>query len=89
MTSVSTTRRSKFWLYAGLVFVFFVCLWVGWRDFDPMIPQSEVREMIRSNIRRVIQILVQFVIPGAILVFFAKEGLAKLRSRSSQPGSDA
>ena len=83
MTSVSTTHRSKFWLYVGLIFVFFVCLWVGWRDYNPMMPQNEVREMIRSNIRGVIQIFVQFVIPGAILVFFAKEGIAKIRSRSS------
>ena len=81
MTSNSTSHRSKLWLYILLAVVLLACLWVGWRDFDPRIPQSEVRENIRSTIREVIQLLVQFVIPGAILIFFGKEALAKLRDK--------
>lgn len=51
--------------------------------------KSEIRQMLRSNIRGVVQLLAQFVIPGAKLAFFAKEGLAKIRSGKPKPGSDA
>ena len=83
MTSVDTTHRSKLWLYVMLTLVLFSCLWVGWRDFDLWIPQEDVRANIRSTIRWVIQILVQYVIPGGILIFFGKEALAKLRSNQT------
>lgn len=88
MTSSNAIRRNKYWLYLGLVVVFLACLWIGWRDFDPMISQNEVREMIRANIRWVIQTLVQFVVPGAILVYFAKESLAWARSKKTTTDSD-
>ena len=80
MTSADTLHRSKpWWLYAILSLVLLACLWVGWRDFDPWVPQDDVRESIRSTIRRVIQVLLQFAIPGAIIIFFGKEIVAKLR----------
>lgn len=84
MTPNDTSRRSKWWLYAILTVVLFACLWVGWSDFDPRIPQGEVRENIRHTIRWVIQVLVQYVIPAAILIFFGREALAKFRRKQSR-----
>lgn len=81
MKSKDASHRSKLWLYAILALVLVVCLWVGWRDFDPRIPQNEVRENIQLTIRWGIQVLVQYVIPGAIVIFFAREALAKFRSK--------
>ncbi len=83
MTS-SASHRSTPALYIILALVLLACLWAGWRDFDPWVPRDEVRENIRSTIRGVIQILIQFVVPGAIIVFFGKETVAKIRgSRAS------
>ncbi len=79
MTPINTLHRSKPVLYLILAIVLFACLWIGWRDFDPWIPQDEVRENIRLTIRWVIQVLIQYVIPGAIIIFFCKEALTKLR----------
>ena len=89
MTSIDTSHRSKRWLYVILAFAFLACLWVGWRDFDPWIPQNEVRENIRSTIRWLIQVLVQYAIPGAIIIFFGKEVLDKLRSKHRTPSNEA
>lgn len=80
MTSTTTLSRIKPWLYVVLTLLLLVCLWIGWRDFDPWIPQEEVRESIRLSIRWAIQILVQYVIPGSILIFFGKEILAQIRT---------
>ena len=82
----STSRRSKFWLYAFLTLVLLACLWAGWRDFDPWLSQDEIREDIRSTIRRVIQALVQFVVPAAILFYFGAEAAAGLRGRRRKSG---
>jgi len=83
MTPVDTSHRSKLWLYAILALVLVACLWVGWSDFNPRIPQDVVRENIRLTIRQTIQALVQYVIPGAIVVFFSKEALVRIRSRQN------
>ena len=77
MNMPNPTPRSRLWLYVGLALVLFSCLWIGWSDFDPMIPQDEVREHIRSSIRWVIQVLIRFAIPFAILAFFASEATAR------------
>jgi len=74
-----TSPRSKLWIYITLTVVLLACLWIGWRDFDPWVPQDEVRENIRSSIRWVIQVLVQYVIPVAIIIFFGREVVTKLR----------
>lgn len=74
----NTSRRSRLWLYAILVSVLVACLWVGWLDFNPRIPQDELRQDIRLAIRWLIQALIQYVIPGAIIIFFSKEALSKI-----------
>lgn len=81
MTPVDTSHRNKLWLYAALTLILFACLWVGWRDFDPLISQGEIRESIRSNIRWAVQALVQYAIPGAIIIYFGKEAIAKFRAK--------
>ena len=79
-TSEGIFKRKR-WLYIGLAITLLVCLWIGWRDFDPYIAQEEVRENIRSGIRRAIQIVIQYIIPLGILVFFAREIIANKRSK--------
>jgi hypothetical protein len=84
----STSHRRSGWrLYVLLGLALVGCLWIGWRDYDPRIPQEVVRESIRSTIRRVVQISVQYVIPGAIVVFFGQEAIARLRNnpRAGRP----
>ncbi len=81
MTASDSARRRRFWLYPLLIAILAGCVWVGWRDFDPWIPQDEFRESFRAAIRSVIQLLVQFVVPGAILIYFGRELLAALRRR--------
>jgi hypothetical protein len=75
----TASHRNKFWLYAVLAFVLLACLWSGWKDFGPWQSQDEIRAGIRSNIRWAIQILIQFVIPAAILFYFGAEALARFR----------
>ncbi len=87
--SADASSRSKWGLYIVLALVLLGCLWVGWRDFDPWTPQDEVRENIRWTIRRGIQALVQYVIPGAILIVFGKEALTRPWGKQRTSGSDA
>jgi len=87
MNAANSTRRLKPWLYLGLVALLVWCLWAGWHDFNPMIPQDEVRENIRANIRWVVQVLVQFAIPVAILIFLASEAIAAYRFGRRLPNS--
>jgi hypothetical protein len=75
---ISTARA---WLYLALALLLVGCLWVGWHDFDPYIPQEVIRENIRSSTRRTIQITIQYIIPLAVLVFFIREITAKRRSK--------
>jgi len=89
MISMDSSYRRSPGLFIILAFVFFACLWIGWRDFDPWIPQHEVRENIRFAIRWLIQVLVQYVIPGSILIFFGKEHVAKRRSNKHTPTPEA
>lgn len=89
MRSVDTSYHSKLWLYAVLTLVLLACLWFGWRDFDPWIPQEEVRENIRSTIRWTVQVLVQYAIPGAIIIFFGNEAITKLRGKKRTSSNEA
>ena len=68
--------------YLALVGCLLACLWVGWSDFDLAIPQDIVRLRIRALIRGVIQLAVQFVIPGAILAYLVGEVVRHFRRRS-------
>ncbi|WP_199611619.1 hypothetical protein [Flocculibacter collagenilyticus] len=65
-------------LYALLFCLFWACIWIGWSDYEfikPAISQEEIRESIRFYIKRVFQVSVQFIVPIAILVYFAKRFL--------------
>jgi hypothetical protein len=83
MTANDGFRYGKFWIYVLLVVIFFACLWIGWRDFDPWIAQDAFRESFRAAIRSVIQLLVQFVVPGTILLFLGRELLTAVRRRKT------
>ena len=78
---ISYLSVRKWWLYIALVLIMAGCLWVGWRDFDPWLSQNDVRENIRSSIRGIIQITIQYAIPLAILVFFAREAITAKKRR--------
>lgn len=67
------------WVYALAVAALVVLLSIGWSDVDLQPSQDEVRTAIRSNLRRGIQVLVQFVAPLALLAFLAREFLARVR----------
>lgn len=87
--SENALHRSKSWLYAFLAFVLLACLWAGWQGFDPWLSQGETREGIRSTIRWAIQVSIQFLVPAAILFYFASEVVAKLRDRQHKSGGAA
>lgn len=89
MTAVDTSYRSKVWLYAVLTSVLLACLWIGWRDFDLWTPREEVRGNIRSTIRWAVQVLIQYVIPGGIVIFFGKEAIAGLRGEKRTSSDEA
>ena len=73
MNKIKASQHHKHLLYIGLALVLLACWWIGWRDFDPNIAQELVRENIRSSIRGLIQISIQYIVPIAILVFFTSE----------------
>lgn len=81
MSNTRQQDQGKWWLYVGMVLMLFGCLWTGWHDFDPVIPQAEVRESIRSSIRSVIQLFLQYVMPTVIIVFLASQVAADYRAR--------
>lgn len=70
-------HERKPYLYAVLFIVLLACLWIGWHDFNPRIPQDEVREGVRLTIRWTIQLMVQYIIPAAIIIYFGKEAYAR------------
>ena len=75
----SRGNRSS-WVYFLAVLALIGFLWIGWRDFDPYLPQEVVRETIRSTLRRIIQLLVQYVVPMGLVAFLIAELVAKLRA---------
>lgn len=84
MSNTLQQVQGKWWLYAGLIMMLFGCLWTGWHDFDPSIPQAEVRESIRSSIRSVIQLFLQYVMPTVIIIFLGSLASADYRARKAR-----
>ena len=70
MTPVHSVR---WWRVGILCAALVLCLWIGWRDFDPWIARDDVREAIRLTIRRGVQIAVQFIAPGVLLALLVRE----------------
>ncbi len=77
-------RKNRSGLYLLLAIVFAICLWIGWHDVDFRIPQEMVRENIRSGIRGIIQLAIQYFIPANILVFFVQEFVVRRRAKFVQ-----
>ena len=71
-----TPVRIRGWRIGAMLAALVLCLWIGWRDFDPWIAQDEVREAIRLTIRRSVQIAVQFVAPVALVALLVRELVA-------------
>ena len=65
------------WMVALMIVALVACVWIGWRDFDPYVPQLVVQEGIRSGVRGTIQVVVQFVAPVVIGVLLGRELLAR------------
>jgi len=80
MKTINEMYRHKYLLYIVLASILAGCLWIGWHDFDPRMPQEAVRENIRSGIRGIIQLAVQYFIPINILIYFVQEIVAKRRN---------
>jgi len=70
---MTPVRPVRWWRIGVLCAALVLCLWIGWRDFDPWIARDDVREAIRLTIRRGVQIAVQFVAPGVLLALLARE----------------
>lgn len=80
MGNANQQPQDKVWLYAGMILMLLGSLWTGWHDFDPVIPQAEVRESIRTSIRSVIQLFLQYVMPTLIIIFLAGQAAADYRA---------
>ena len=78
MTSV---RPVRWWRIVALVAALVLCVWIGWRDFDPWIARDDIREAIRITIRRGVQIAVQFIAPGVLLALLVRELGAWFRTK--------
>ena len=81
---MSSTGYRSWWVYSLAILALLECLWIGWRDFDPNLPQEVVRETIRSTPRLIIQLLVQYVVPMGLIVFLLAELGAKLRASNGR-----
>ncbi len=79
------SHRAHGWRVLALCAVLVLCVWVGWRDFDPWIARDDVREAIRLIVRRSVQIAVQFVAPGVLLALLTRELRAFRRARARRP----
>jgi len=75
------TQKSRAALYLLFALVFAACLWIGWHDLDLRVPQEIIRENIRSGIRGMIQLAIQYFIPANILVFFLQEIMVRRRAK--------
>ena len=62
-------------LFAALALV--TCLWVGWRDFDPFVPQAVVRHAIHAGPRLAVQVLVQYVAPVVLVAFLVGQAVKR------------
>jgi len=79
-----TPARIRGWRIGAMLAALALCLWIGWRDFDPWIAQDEVREAIRLTIRRGVQIAVQFVAPVALVALLLRELDGLFRARRAR-----
>lgn len=77
-------RPMRWWRIVALVAALVLCVWIGWRDFDPDIARHDVREAVRLTVRRSVQIAVQFVAPGVLIALLARE--LGGRWRAGNPG---
>lgn len=84
MKNTIGSQNKNIALYLLLGLLLLTCLWIGWHDFDPRIPQEMVRENIRAGIRGIVQLAVQYFIPINILVFFAQEIVTNMRAKQLQ-----
>lgn len=73
MSTSVRIQKYQYVLYFVLVLTLLACGWIGWRDYDPYIAQEVVRNTIRASIRGLIQMAVQYIVPLAIVVYFANE----------------
>ncbi len=78
---MSAVGHRPWWVYVLATAALAALLWAGWSDFTPWVPRETVQEAVRGTIRQVIQIAVQYVAPGLLIGFLAREGLAALRSQ--------
>lgn len=78
---MSVQPPKPLWVYLIAVSALIGSVLVGWADFDPNVPQAVVRDSIRETPRLLVQVLVQFVLPIALIGFLVSEGAAIVRSR--------
>ena len=78
---MTSLRPTRWWRIVALVAALVLCVWIGWRDFDPWIARDDVREAIRLTIQRGVQIAVQFIAPGVLLVLLVRELGAWFRTK--------
>ena len=78
---MSGRGNRSWWVYAAAILALLGCLWIGWRDFNPNIPQEVVRETIRATPRLIIQLLLQYVAPLLLVIFLVTELITKLRNQ--------
>lgn len=88
MRELKKAVQAKWAIYGTLAVVLGLALWIGWGDFDPVIPRAEVQDGIRYVIRRVIQILIQFIIPVSIIGYFVAEAFGSVNKKAGQRKTD-
>jgi hypothetical protein len=67
-------------LFLLAVVALVACLWIGWSDFTPQVPQELVKEAIRAAPQRVMQIVVQFIAPAMLNGFLSSAVAARIRA---------
>ena len=70
------------WVYGVAMLALVACLWIGWADFDPNVPQDVVRQGIHEAPRRAVQLLVQFAMPIFLTGFLLAGLFGRLRGRA-------
>lgn len=78
---MSAKGHRPWWLYFLVVAALAACVWIGWPDFTPWVPQAAVQEAVRAAPRQMIQVLVQFVAPLFLVAFLVSEGAAFVEAR--------
>lgn len=78
---MSAKGLRPWWVYALAFVGLAICLWNGWSDFTPWVPQEVVQGMVRDAIRQGAQLFVQFIAPALLVAFLVSEGAAAVGSR--------